>query len=528
MTLKYFSEHPVRLLFPFLIVPVVFISIMLIYAVPISPDGVQYTDLGRSLFNKGVYDSPFGVAPGWLQPPVIGYLIGIFCFIFPFKIAGYIVGIISSILILYLLFKFVRTELNYEIAVFCLVLLAINPLFMAVSLKVVAEPVYTIIHFALFSIFFIIYKKKIKPGLLQTVLISILFITLYFTRPEAILYFPIILFMLFKYADYKKALVYVLITTLCLSAYGIYTKSHTGKFNPFPKISYNTRLGKVLSQYYNKHEDQISNMDNMSLVAWYAYDSDVKNLYSNKVMNEEYYKNFKKEIEKSNDKTIANSLFKRILYNLGETVRTLVKSAPFPIMFLIFILTGFYFALKNNRSLLIAIAIWVFPAFYFMVSHVEERFFYVMLPYAATIAALGIWNLSKILIRYKFVPLVFFILIIINFFPFYKYAYYSHPEVRAFYELSPELKEKHIRKICSKNFHLAFFGDADYLKLPACTPQELYEYMNINNTKYVIIGDEIKESHYQLDPLFLGQDPDFKLIQTYELYNVEYKLFKIK
>ena len=129
--------------------------------------------------------------------------------------------------------------------------------------------------------------------------------------------------------------------------------------------------------------------------------------------------------------------------------------------------------------------------------------------------------------KFKFIPLLFFLIICFNFLPFYKYAIYAHPEVKAFYELSSELKEKKITKICSKNFHLAFYGEEDYLKLPACTPQELHSYMNINNTKYVIIGDEIKESHYQLNPVFRNEDPDFKLIQSYKLYNVEYRLFKI-
>ena len=92
-------KNPVRILFIFLIIPVAFISIMLIYSVPLSSDGVQYTDLGRSLFGKGIYDSSFGVAPGWLQPPVFVILVGAFCFIFPFEIAGYVVGILCSILI---------------------------------------------------------------------------------------------------------------------------------------------------------------------------------------------------------------------------------------------------------------------------------------------------------------------------------------------------------------------------------------------------------------------------------------------
>ncbi len=279
-----------KILLLFLLVPLVFIFLVFIKTFSISSDGIQYATLGYSLFHNGEYASSFGVIPGWLQSPVPAILIGFFSIVFPLEFAGQTVSIISAFLIIVVLAKFTKIHLNIEIAILVIIMVAVNPLFISNTTRILAEPLYTLLHFTLFVILFDAFSNKWTLSKNQHIYVPLILGTMYLTRPEAILYLPLVLIVLFKSLRLKKIVISILIILIIFTAYGFYAKSKTENFNPFPKITYNLRMGSAISNLFPEEKINFQDIDARNTITWFAFDPNTNATFGEKIMENEYYK----------------------------------------------------------------------------------------------------------------------------------------------------------------------------------------------------------------------------------------------
>ncbi len=519
-----------RYLLFFLIIPFGFSLYCLINSHPISSDGIQYSDLGYNLIYKGVYDSVQGVIPGWIQPPVLPVLCGIFSVIFTIQYAGYIVGILSGILLLFLIFRFLKENFNIRVAYFAVLLLAINPLFVVTNLRVLAEPIYTIFNLLLFSMVYKIYQNKENMSYKEAIWLSVLTVLLYLSRPEGIFYFLLILLMLLSLRKIKFASIYLLLSILLLIPYGLFTQSQCGKFNLFPKFTYSLRagvIGKVLQ--YEASADREKNEEFMRNV-WFAYDNKNKTTFGTNLLNEAYFNELKNRI--NHEQPLQNKLkflLSRIINNLIEIGRVVFRSYTFPILYLIFFIIGFFTVFRKNRRLFYLLWIWMLPASYFILSHVEERFLYAILPYMTIFISFGVSASLKKLTQRNGILVIIFTLIVLNSLLYY-HEFYQYQKINNnYYKIARNLNKK-IEKgsmICIKPFYITFFGNYNYLKLPICQPHELQEYMDINMANYLILGKEVESSHHDLISIYNNEMDSFQLLESIEMDNKTYKLFSV-
>ncbi len=173
--------------------------------------------------------------------------------------------------------------------------------------------------------------------------------------------------------------------------------------------------------------------------------------------------------------------------------------------------------------------IWLFPSFYFIMNHVEERFFYIMLPFFSIIAAFGIYQIC-IWFREKrwIIPLIFGLFILNVIFHYLDYSQFLN-ENQKFYLAGKKLESTMLSrsKVCLKNFSVAFFGQLGFVKMPICTVPELYQYLQNQNTEYLILGDEVNSLRSEFLSIYNEKESEyFELLETIKTNHAQFKLFR--
>jgi Dolichyl-phosphate-mannose-protein mannosyltransferase/Alg9-like mannosyltransferase family len=512
-----------------LFVPLIYYVIFLISGNPILPDGVQYSDLGWSLFAKGNYSSSYGVVPGWIQPPLFPICIGIFSLVFPIEIAGHLVGTSCATLILVFLYKFTKSEFNQQSAILTVLILSINPLFLLGNVGIIAETLYTLINLLLFIYMYKNTKNKAGFRYIEVFFIGLLFAALYATRSEAILYLPIILFVLIKYSNYKKALLFLSMATVLFCSFGFYSMQKMDEFKIAPKLTYSSRIGLLVAKYYADKGNQTS-IDEKNIFSWYGYDSTANALYSENIMNQKYFQNLENKfpVEIPMSKAMV-AMAVRIVYNLYDVLKIIIISPFMPVSLLLIVLLGIWTFYQDNRKFILFCALWLLPTFYFMVSHVEVRFFYVLLPLVSIFAAVGLLSILK---KAKYpgiiLTIVFIILILDNYSQYHEF-YENRQHSFKYREVADELIQKGFskEKICSRNFYAAFFSGCAFLKLPICNAAQLTRYMAANNSRILILDSEVDDSHSGLMDIYQNKKDQFALINEIDFNKKKIKIFRL-
>ncbi len=139
--------------------------------------------------------------------PLYPVLISIFSlFKLSFWVAGRLVSVISSVLLIIPYYYLCRQMLGFRMRIFSIVLLAFSPLLVNVSLQIWAESLYFLL---LFSGLYFAYKFYTKESVTYILLSAIFFAAAFYTRDETIL--PLMLTFLFLLMTRPRAFLYTLL-----------------------------------------------------------------------------------------------------------------------------------------------------------------------------------------------------------------------------------------------------------------------------------------------------------------------------
>ncbi|MCD4692536.1 MAG: glycosyltransferase family 39 protein [Calditrichales bacterium] len=457
-------------------------------------------------------------------------LIGLFTTIFSQNTAGFILAELSLILTLILIYRFTYHTFNRETALIAVALFSMNPVIFYVYGRLTSEILFLPFNFLIFTFLYYIYKNQTHLTNRDIFFLSFLGVLMYLTRVEGFVYLGIIFIILIKLRGFLRAMLFLVFTVVLLLPYGLFLKAGFGQFSVIPKITYNTRLNVITAKLISCAENEDFNINQIQEFAWYSYDPESNELYSENIMDDDYYINLKSaSLSQVRQKNKLHDLVLLVQANLIEVVRNLIKSFAFPFVFFIAILMGVYFLFKKDRRFLSLVAFWNIGSFYFIISHVEYRFFYVMLPFFSFIAACGISSLFSQTRIKKLLCTAFLIIIMVNSI-YYTYGYYQEQLRRErFYNVSQEVRALiHAgQKVCVRMPHIAFFGGYRFVKLPICSPNELSQYLQAKQTRYLMLGKEVFSTREDLKTIYLEKDKHFKLIGSYSFPEETFKVFRI-
>ena len=525
-------------------------SLFIFHSLP--NDAVQYSTLGYNLFHNGFYNDPYGVVPGWIQSPGWAILVGLLSSILSVHIAANLGTAIVSAASLLLLYYFVRKNFNTFIASLTVGILLINPLFLIGSRQGLAEPFYAFQHLILFIVVYQLFIER-KPVILsKIVLLSTVSVCLFFTRSEGILYIFLIFIILLwaaikniskadnsndkiktagQYAIhiFLKPLSYLLLVGILTLPYGYWIEGKSDSFDIAPKLKFNKRIGEIPSLLHPDKKLFLTDEELFGEIAWFGLDTVTTQLYSSNILNDQYYQNIHTTITANKNNLIL--LVSRIAGNIKGVLQILIRSNPFPLFFLLLVLYGLVRLFMSQQKLFVLIFIWLIPAFYFMVSHVEERFFYIFLPYLSFIAAYGLYNFGQ---RFKKTILfsnIALVLLLSNA-ALYYYDYWKVLEQNEVYYQAAQVLKKEIpddAKVCAKSFLPTFFSDRDFAKMPYCSLGHLSQYMNKQKADYLLLGKEVQTLRKQFKPIYEGEETVlFDEVKKIKTEFQTFKLFKVK
>jgi len=430
----------------------------------ISNDGVQYVDLGYRLFHYGIYNSAYGVVPGWIQSPGFPVILGFFSLFLSKYVLGHFVCFILTAGILLILFRFSKREINIETGEITLLLIAVNPWFLRAIMDTSSEPFYTLIHFTIFIILYnlVFYESQLKIG--RLLILVLLCTLLYQIRSEGILVVVLTWGILIWKKKWHQALLFILLISIINLPYGLWIKSQTGKFNILPKITFNARVADIVVLAEHKMNIRSDDPRKSEDIGWYLLDTDYNELYASNLLNEQYYHNrIRNELIKP---SFIKKIPERVYINIKELFRTLIMSSVFPLIFNTLIGLGIFYILRRKIRFALFLLIWLSPSLYFMISHVEERFFYVLLPYLGLIAGFGVFELSK-KIRFPFsLRYLLMILVVLNS-TYYYYIFYNEFKIKERnHQIAKEIKKEipPEKTVCARNYQITFYSGDNYLK----------------------------------------------------------------
>ncbi|MEJ2637728.1 MAG: glycosyltransferase family 39 protein [Calditrichia bacterium] len=237
--------------------------------------------------------------PGWVQPPVYPLMSGFFSLIIPTAWSGIVVDVIFSLAIAAVLFKFIRNHFSTELSLVAVVLLVGNPLFIYSTSQSITEPVFAFFHFLVFIILYgILFKSEYERK--HVIYLGIISFLMVLTRPEGLLFsIFIFLFLLFRSGYTKRAFLYLAVFVVLMMPYGFLIQSVGGSFNITPKITYNKRLGTAIVNYLRDHPQNPRDMVSLTRIGWQGYDPVIEDTYSSRIMNNDYYLELKRRINKN-------------------------------------------------------------------------------------------------------------------------------------------------------------------------------------------------------------------------------------
>lgn len=491
-------------------------------------DTVQYSALGYNLFHHGVFSDAYGVLPGWMQSPGWPFVCGVFSLVLPPQKAAPLAAVLISMLLLYVLFLFSEKNFNRRVAWLAVILFALNPQFIISARSGLSEPLYVLFHLLLFIRLYGLLIEGRRLTISGVFLLSLLSAALLLTRAEGVLYIFFIAALLFYFYQwqgeaekrelpqkqplvtrisgslkrlYKPAL-FLIFTFVLLLPYGLWIKNKSGHFNLTPKVTFNKRIGKVAAVLKQNKDLYLRDEEVFQEMVWFGLDTNSYTLYAENILNDDYYEKLVRQLPAQ--ESSLTFLPKLLQKNLLESFRVFIFSDPFPVVFLLFILAGLFYSFKQQKKLLWLIVFWLAPAFYFLISHVEERFFYVMLPYLSLIAAFAIEEFSKARNKGPLIRNTALLLLLFNASFYYKDYAHKLNENQAYYQAALVLEKTipHGGRVCAKNFSVTFYSGRPFVKMPYCSAEDLKKYLIKHKTVYLLLGREVEKLRPAFKPVF--------------------------
>ncbi len=510
----------------------------------ISPDGTQYTEIGYNLIHHGAYESNGSQFPDVIQPPLYPFLSGIFTILLSKELAGKLVSLIFGLCLIWMVYRFlIYIKMNRLSAVLAAWALALHPALVSISAQAATESLFLFLTFSGVAVgwYYLISKNKTYLWL-----ISIIWLLVYLTRPEGMVYFGMFSLVLLIDIILRKskptALVYLLVPFLLGSGvYIAWSTQQTGYYTISPKVKFVRAHAKLQKYFTIKEPDTPAELrhqqfkyalapDNTQLAADAFFRKD-KNML-------EHYQQVRKS--GTNFKKVVTGLIKVTFQNVSEVYDKLKYGLVLPPFYLVVLILG-VFALpipKQRRGLVVYILVMSAAAFAFLISHVEERFLYIFLLLAAGFMGRGMIQLKWFLVRSAslfgrvpvmlngLTPLLILLLILNS--PFLYLASDELAEKHYYYRAGKKLKQ-HVPSdvtVSAVKPQAIFYADLHYSVLPFASIDRLFIYLQKNNVDYLLLEEKDKKLRPMLTPIFKGNTA-FRLESIFNSDGHTFYLFKI-
>ena len=476
----------------------------------ISPDGTQYAGIGYNLLHFFTYQSNGAQFPDIVQPPLYPFFTGLFSWIFSLEYAAKFVSLVFGILLIYAVYRFalyLKSDNTYALAAAWIT--ALHPALVLISSEAVTESVYLVWIMAGFATGWM-YLKKQRP--LLVLLSSFIWLAAFLTRAEGIAFF-VIQFFVFSFIVWKKQnrlhlLYFLLPFFIGMAVYMQFTAQELGYKTPSPKL----KLIRSHARLHTLFKEELEKMPRQQQ-EWrvkYSLTPAGNDLAANALL----YRRWQVEppVQPTVKKTSFVSLLsKRILDNVQYIPMKIKNGFAFPVVFLLLLFISLPVFVKIKKTNTGSIGsngnkpdkVFIFyllfmgsGALSFLISHVEDRFLYALLPFLIFPAAEGvmlIYNFINNKSEHYFFRKYSFGFILLFVFAGFVFSYSAiaqkHHAKDYYYQAGVQLKHYVTKqdKIAAVMPQAVFFSGAKYSVLPFASLSRLLLYLRAKEVPFVLL-----------------------------------------
>ncbi len=518
----------------------------------ISPDGTHYTSLAYNLIHNFSYSSNGSQFPDIIQPPLYPFLVSFFTLIFNPAFAGKMVSLIFGMLLIYAIYKFsLYLKPDRMLAAFAAWTVALHPAMISISVQAATESLYIFIVFvSLTSGWHYIRTADTR----YILLISFLWLLAYLARPEGMIYFfffflVLIFISIVRGKKFLHIIYYLIPFIVGVSAYSALTARQIGFVTISPKVSF-VRGHARLSTYfknYDRYTNQNTSLRHHFERFKFALTPDGESLAANALFRRD--PDFNQWLKEQNEKVmrkqpVIKNMIKVVLTNADFMLEKIRYGLFMPPAYLILVILGFFsFPVKRDQlKLYLYFLFMISVVFTFLLSHVEERFLFTLVPLGAVIMGRGIRQLiyftdrtadnllkfeNRQALSLSFVLIVF---LMVNL-PHY-YVIHDQLQRRAYYYDVG----KHLARILPDNVFVAasrpqavYFSDQHYHPLPYASREKTIHYLKQKNVSYILLEawDKVLRPEFTANWNTLSENPNLQLIENQEIDTQQFYLYKI-
>lgn len=518
----------------------------------ISPDGTHYTSLAYNIIHDFSYTSNVSQFPDIIQPPLYPFLVSFFTLIFNPAFAGKVVSLIFGLLLIHAVYKFtLYLKPDRMLAACAAWAVALHPGMISISAKAATESLYIFIVFSAITSGWR-YIRAADTGLIFRV--SFLWLLAYLTRPEGMIYFfffflALIFIRIVQKKNWIHIIYYLLPFTIGVSAYSAVTASQLGFVTISPKVSF-VRGHARLSAYFrnsDRHTGQKTSLRHHFERFKFALTPDGEALAANALFRRDT--DFNQWLKEQNDKVmrrqpIIKNMIKVVLTNADHMLEKLRYGLVLPPLYMILIILGFFILpiKKDHLKLYLYFLFMSSVVFTFLLSHVEDRFLFTLIPLGAVIMGRGIrqllyftdQTLGSLITSERILSMsltfLFIILLTINL-PHY---YLIHDQLRRrayYYEMGQELARvlPDDAVIAASRPQAVYFSGRRYQPLPYAPRKKTIYYLKYQNVGYVLLEerDKVLRPGFTANWNTLSANPHLQLIKNQEIDKHQFYLYKI-
>jgi 4-amino-4-deoxy-L-arabinose transferase-like glycosyltransferase len=510
----------------------------------ISPDGTHYATLGFNFVHSFTYQSDGSHFPDIIQPPFYPFLVGLFSLIFSKLLAGKIVSLVFGVLLVwYVYYALSRLFPNNNIAFYTSWILVLHPGLAFISGHVATESVYLLLlSIAFYAVFAYLKNPCSKKNLLITISLSLAFLT----RPEALLFFLVIQFILLIFVLKRKSYFKHLIINfgvfwVVATAYGFSVSGDLGYFSISPKINFVRWQGKYISylKTENSEPDFKPSKERLTLNARYGLSANSDQLASHALLHKDedtiqlLLNGREKENQSSNRVAEAG---KHIINNIKLIAYKMIKGTVTPPLYIVLFLIGIVFLIKRKNEFPHVISftiLMLLPVSAYLLTHIEERFLLVIVPFGVMIAGFGMYYIDSLLslkLKSSSVRKGFLIAITaLSFVPGYTKNFENLNSSDYYFKVANNIRYyiPEESKLVAAKPQVAFFLGLKYAPLPYAPIEEQKVYYANQQAEYLLIEEKDIQKYPAMDLITDGFKSPFKIMLIDEVNEKKFWLYKI-
>lgn len=469
----------------------------------ISPDGTQYAGIGYHFLHSFLYQSNGAQFPDIVQPPLYPFFSGLFSYVFSMEYAAKFTSLIFGLLLIYAVYRFaydLKSDKKYALAAAWIS--ALHPALILISSEAASEALYLFWILSGLAVGWV-YLNKPRPR--YVLLLSIIWLAAFLTRAEGVAFFAVQFFIFLSLIWKKKCRLHLLYFLLPffigVAVYMQFTARTLGYQTPSPKL----KLIRSHARMYHLFKDELKKMPRQQR-EWkvkYSLTPQGNELAANALL----YRRWKIKPNEQADAEKTSFLFsltRRVFYNAALIPMKIKNGFAFPLIFLLLLFLSLPALKKTNkkgrggleRRFLWYLFFMSAGALSFLVSHVEDRFLYALLPFLIFPAAEGGLLFYKLLIRktdgysiHKYNDAFILLIAFAGFLLSYKAIVRKHQMKEYYYQAGLQLQPYVTKqdKIAAVMPQAVFFSRSKYSVLPFASLHRLLLYLRTRKISFVLL-----------------------------------------